>query len=622
MRAALALLLALFVGTAHAQVTPGTSPLSTAKGGTGIVPDAKCNGTTDDTAAFSRALAASAYVSAPPATVCVVKNLVVTAGRMLDCGGAGLKAAPGADWIVKKTGFMSVVRNCRFDDPSSFTKISTTLNGTAAPGATTIVVTSAARMAVNQAIAVLLDSGAYHLTKITAISGTTITLADAIPASQVGVPTVSAGGTGYAVGDQLAVQSGVGAPITLSVATVSSDAVATVTLNAPGLYSTFPTSPAATLNTKAALASGATVTLTSAGASSGAIVEAAWGVLVSDNATQGLIDNVVFSSVPGALQLLNSAGSGSGTGETVRSIMINAFQLFGLFKDVHVHDARFESILGFGATHNASAYGVVGVYINGNNPGAPPTGGNLFRGVNMLNAETGWLSNSGQLDTFTQTISDTLRNYGWVCNGCTSNTWGGGAEATFTGPAAVSGSGGKGGGMYFGRSAINNIMEGLRTSSNAYDLHIDATSALWLNNQAWGTFKVLSGVGTAVTSGTLIFSANSPSGVGGAGTTIFLGASGYSTSEGAVAGVNSLKGSVSKFMCASGQAPGAGQSFTCNLRIKSVTRASCSYSGASAFGCNYQGPGIFIFDQDTIDMSIVSSAGAVATSFRAYVVGL
>jgi hypothetical protein len=57
--------------------------------------------------------------------------------------------------------------------------------------------------------------------------------------------TVSAGGTGYTVGDVLTVVGGTGVTTaaTLTIATLSGSAVATVTVSNAGLYSTFPSEP-------------------------------------------------------------------------------------------------------------------------------------------------------------------------------------------------------------------------------------------------------------------------------------------------------------------------------------------------------------------------------------------
>jgi|GEM_PF-2521222 hypothetical protein len=588
---------------------------------------AACDGSTDDSLAFSAAISAQNSIFVPSGKTCIIHDVTLSADQSLDCGGSVLQAPPVAganQWILRKTGFNSRVRNCQFNDPNGATKHATTLSGAATPGSTTIGVNSATGMQVNQPIAIALDSGAYHLTKITNIAGSTITLADAIPSTQAIAPTVAAGGSNYSVNDHLVAQGGIGPPTIVHVTAVSGGAVMAVAVDAPGLYSTFPTSPVATMDTNNASGSGATLTLTAAGASSGNIVESAWGTLVIDNATEGVVSDVIFSSVPAGLQISNTSGSGSfGAQETVRGAVVNAAQLFAIFKDVGVNNSRFSDIVAYGTTHNASSYGVAGVYISGDNLGAAPTGGNMFRGITMLGFETGWLDNAGQLDFFSAVIGDTIRNYSFVCNHCIGNTFSSDIWMQFTGPNALSGTGGFGGGMYFGNSATNNVLGGLATGNNAFDLHIaDATSSIWLNGQAWGSKKAASGFTGALFSGQTIFAATTPASVGGAGATFYLGASGYATTEGAVETAIALTQVVTKFSCLSTGAPGVGQSYTCNLRNNATTLASCSYSGASSFGCEYDGPGVNIFPGYTLDLQVVSSAGAASSQFRAYVSGL
>lgn len=74
MRVLLALLFTILVSSAHAQVTPGTSPLSPEKGGSGIpsvlVFGAKCDGTTDDGAKINTALNSGNGILSVPNSTC------------------------------------------------------------------------------------------------------------------------------------------------------------------------------------------------------------------------------------------------------------------------------------------------------------------------------------------------------------------------------------------------------------------------------------------------------------------------------------------------------------------------------------------------------------------------
>ena len=317
-----------------------------------------------------------------------------------------------------------------------------------------------------------------------------------------------------------------------------------------------------------------------------------------------------------------NTGSGASTwttGERISGIFVNAAKLFGIFRDVGVSNSTFDRGLIFGTTHGTSSYGVAGIYLNAENVGSAPPGGNHFTNINALNWESGFQDNFGQLDFFDAGVtSDTIRNYAFVCNACSNNTFTGTPWLAFTGPSAISGAAGYGIGLYVGNSAIGNTVNGLATSKNAADIHIaDNTSTLWLG-QPWAPSKLLSGVGSSLISGQPLFSAVSPASVGGSGATIYLGGGGYSTTEGLAEAWNAVKGVDNSFTCGSGVAPGTGNTYTCNFRIAETTRGSCSWTGTSVYACTYSGPGIQTFPLDRVDIQIVSSASAPSTQFRVF----
>ena len=74
--------------------------------------------------------------------------------------------------------------------------------------------------------------------------------------------TVNVGGSGYAVGDLLAVSGGTGTPAILKVATLSGSAVATVTVYAAGIYSVDPSTTGAATTAITGAGSSATFNLT------------------------------------------------------------------------------------------------------------------------------------------------------------------------------------------------------------------------------------------------------------------------------------------------------------------------------------------------------------------------
>lgn len=100
-----------------------------------------------------------------------------------------------------------------------------------------------------------------------------------------GSAVVSAGGSGYAVGDDITLTGGVGVPAVLTVATLAGSAVATVTIKQSGSYSTTPSNPVAQSSTNGSGA-GATFTLT-------------------------------YFSAASAISSINAAGSGYAVGDTI-----------------------------------------------------------------------------------------------------------------------------------------------------------------------------------------------------------------------------------------------------------------------------------------------------------------
>lgn len=76
---------------------------------------AKGDGVTDDSKAFADAFAAGRTVTVPFG-VYFVKNIVIGTHQTLNGNGALFKAAPGANWIFKLTGFRAVIRDAYFED--------------------------------------------------------------------------------------------------------------------------------------------------------------------------------------------------------------------------------------------------------------------------------------------------------------------------------------------------------------------------------------------------------------------------------------------------------------------------------------------------------------------------
>lgn len=255
-----------------------------------------CDGNAVDQAPIIRsALAAHGVVTLNTAggTAACRIGSTVTIGTSqqlnLESGQSFQPAAGLTGPMFKVTGFNPIFGGGQLQDPSNVLgPFSTTLSGTAAPGATTLGLTSATNFTNGgQFITYTLNSGLRVPTGNPALSGTTLTLREPVPASVSNgtAATVTAGGNGCNVGDQLMVSdstsTAVGAPATVKVATLTggagSGAATVTTVGAPGIWTTVPGAGVKTIPSSAnPNCLGVAVTLTTSGAASGNAVTASY----------------------------------------------------------------------------------------------------------------------------------------------------------------------------------------------------------------------------------------------------------------------------------------------------------------------------------------------------------
>lgn len=152
------------------------------------------DGSTDDSVAFDLMKSTLGYIRLRPNTTYRVKDITLS-GKKLFGQGARLKAASGAKWIVRATGYRPAIDNVEFEDDDGYTLRATTLAAGASTSDTTISVASATGLEIGQFIAFRLTNDTYHGTFITGISGTTITLQKALPSgASSGAPVAASWG--------------------------------------------------------------------------------------------------------------------------------------------------------------------------------------------------------------------------------------------------------------------------------------------------------------------------------------------------------------------------------------------------------------------------------------------
>lgn len=585
--------------------------VSTSIGSDVLAFGAKCDGTTDDTAAFTSAAAAGSPVLVPNGLFCAVGNFVLGAEQILNCNQSTLTAAVGSSWIVKKTGFESTVEHCRFTDPHNYTQTTTTLSGIATPGSSSIS-TGATTEQVGQVVVVTMNSGMNFVTRVSSSASGAVGLADPIPASATSV-AFNGTGTGYVTGDTATVQGGVGLPAVVGI-TATAGALSGVTVLAPGKYTTLPSFPAVLVDNMDPGATGGTVTLTTSGASVGNVVRSAFGVLWADAAVEGTTEDVRFATTPVAMEY-SDLGLMGGGGDIVRNFGIDSATLVGFFKDVNVSLLHVSDGNIFCFAPPTVNYGPVGIYENGQAL-TIATGGNTYFGITIGQCEIGVQLSAAQLDYFSSIISDTNRNAAWdISQGghlnLVGNTW---ASATGYNTAQFD----AGIGIHVGHNSAIVSINGLETASNSSDLDVDSTSSVLLTN--WGPTKILSGYGTSlINAAPNNYNFYTIGAIGSAGQPIYLGPGGATTAPNTAFNVNST-GPVSKMLCSVGTAPGAGQSITCTLVVSNVgnTPATCTISG-TASSCTYVGPisggEAYLQLGQQIYLQMVPTAGAANPNF-------
>lgn len=163
--------------------------------------DATAGTGADDTAAFAAIFAAGYNVKTTPGKTYRLNGLSLN-GNTIDCGGlGGLQAGtgggqsrlitgnattPAGPAIIMK-GWGSQLLGCGLGDPNDYSLISTTLSAPALAAATSVVVTSAANLAVGRLLFITLDNGIVWPVKIASFSGggTTVnfTSGDTLPSA-------------------------------------------------------------------------------------------------------------------------------------------------------------------------------------------------------------------------------------------------------------------------------------------------------------------------------------------------------------------------------------------------------------------------------------------------------
>jgi hypothetical protein len=138
---------------------------------------AEGDGTTDDTQAFTDALAANNVVGCLPGKTYLVRDLSLSSNRQLLGNGATLKAAPAARWLVRLSGLRSSARDLVMNDGGGRLIRTTTLASPVIAGATVVTVIDSSALVVGMTMLIETDTNhERHDAIITAINGPAVTL--------------------------------------------------------------------------------------------------------------------------------------------------------------------------------------------------------------------------------------------------------------------------------------------------------------------------------------------------------------------------------------------------------------------------------------------------------------
>lgn len=495
----------------------------------------------DDTAGIQACIDSGSCSLQPNATYSAM-NLVVGEGETLDCQGSIInsRSSVALNPVIKVTGRASKLINCQPFDWGANTMRTTTLSSGAAGGSATVSVASASGFAVGvgQLISVRLASGAHWVTEISNVSGTTITLWDAVPYNATAV-AISSGGTTCQVGDVLIVQGGItaygGGPTTIRVDSVSGGVVTGASILVPGFYSTAPNNPVSTTSRVSGhCTSLPTFNVTFSGASNGATVETAIGTVLVDATHYGTISGI--STVgPIGIQIINTNGpTASGTANfSIRDIRTDSL-MASVFVGPGVSNITIDTVGSYGTNSLVSPApgGYRGFYWS-TRGGVPDTGAAANRFTNMLyqGYEIGGVMHTPFAGMFDNITFDTCGYYGASIDNAGVNSF---SNMAFYGTSLgyYSGPNFQGIGLVVANSfTINNLGVNLGFQYNAAAMWIADTNTTF--QIPWNTFgrqTEVEGPGASI----FLAALTMPVSYGGTGTSlqfptgsvVFAGASG------------------------------------------------------------------------------------------------
>jgi len=565
------------------------------------------DGVTDDSAAFAAALAASSYVKGSNGKVYVVKDLVISGSKVLDMQHGILDSASGAKWIVRLTGYEPRLINTRMRDSPKNVIRSTVLGAGAAALATSFTVASATGLEVGMLATVKMDNQRWHISPITAIAGTVITVCRAFETTAASgaavdcswgmvnvrgayrytLSDINCGNVGFGVVQDADPAAG------LSYATLRGtvEGLTLVSVTHVGLFS--GRNCADTRYERMSIRGGVTETLNAAGD----------GVTAVYNlATPAWLKSDVTVSVAG----VSKTQPAHWTFVTPSQIQFTGGNIPTAGQAIVIHNAIDAKA---GIVIDATGWTDI-------------RGGDTYSIVESLGFWRGLEMHNKELTSFNQLTCDTCSGEGAYIDTCVHQVTfqdaflgysncplkvvGATNEVFFMGP------------LYTMQPSGSSLASG---AAAAYAVDVAAGATLTINATQWqqSSVKKCSLTGTFVFLGSSTWNVTAEATVA-TGAPVYFTPTGTTTSASRGYWMAQRDGMrLVRMYMASGSAPGAGKTFTFTVTVNGVDTALVgSYAETGVFGFEVAGD-IALSKNDRVQVRFDSTAGAAVTAFRGYI---
>lgn len=313
------------------------------------------------------------------------------------------------------------------------------------------------------------------------------------------------------------------------------------------------------------------------------------------------------------------------------NVHVEGFQTSGLDIRSNVNEINAVNVYldsGLNPTFNgprANTYGVKVVSTGSTSA----FGGHLFVNVTTINSQWGWHFTDAELTKLDSCIADSHSSDGISLNGTCQYF---DIADTFIGTCGrsinVSGTSSN-----ISLSGIRSIFVGLIPTWGAapfftytapfYDLAVNDTASVSVDTDAWfGSINSLAATNSSINwVGGDKFDLISTSTIA-SGSTVYFGPAGQTSVINNALWVPSTACRIIGFYVATGLAPGSGESFTYTINVNGVdTAITAASSGASSFVAQtFTAASVSVAKNEPITLKLVTSAGAVATNHRGYII--